>query len=71
MTRPKWSSANTSSFHKTCFSVILVLHAYFYVYMCEKLMIIDKTTEYSVISLKIQYFSGAPSFKAVGIAFLP
>ena len=34
-------------------------------------MIIDKTTEYSVTSLKIQYFSGAASFKAVGLAFLP
>ena len=34
-------------------------------------MIIDKTTEYSVTLLNIQYFSGAPSFKAVGLAFLP
>ena len=34
-------------------------------------MIIDKTTEYSVIPLYIEYFLGAPSFKAVGLAFLP
>ena len=33
-------------------------------------MIIDKTNEYSVISLNIQYSSNAPSFKAVGLAFL-
>ena len=40
--------------------------------MCScYLMIIDKTSEYSVVSLNIQYFLGAPSFIAVELAFLP